>query len=164
MLLCLLYTRSAALALSVAALCTAAICDEVVAVDFEKKTAKGRLQLGFEPRTSSTQMRNANHYTTEADQAPCTSFFYIIRPARDKNPKIFMHATCYPSGTWYMPGVCVLHTKPFFLFVDIQHIQCPCRFFVTELCSFKNHGTTQYQCNAVSRLDVAMPMLIVLLL
>ena len=29
---------------------------------------KSRPQLGFEPRTSSTQMRNANHYTTEADQ------------------------------------------------------------------------------------------------
>ena len=25
--------------------------------------------------------------------------------------------------------VCVLHIKPFFLHVDIQHNQCPCRFF-----------------------------------
>ena len=34
---------------------------------------------------------------------------------------------------WYIglggKHVCVLHVKPFFLPVDIQHKQCPCRFF-----------------------------------
>ena len=37
-----------------------------VALFDKKKKEKKWLQLGFEPRTSSTQMRNANHYTTEA--------------------------------------------------------------------------------------------------
>ena len=30
-------------------------------------------------------------------------------------------------------SVCVLHIKPFFLPVDIQHTQCPCRFFLLEI-------------------------------
>ena len=29
----------------------------------------------------------------------------------------------------YIYHVCVLHIKPFFLPVDTQHSQCPCRFF-----------------------------------
>ena len=36
--------------------------------------------------------------------------------------------------------VCVLHIKPFFLLVDIQHAQCPRWFFILEryeLCGHK---------------------------
>ena len=59
---CVCCTRTAVLVVSAAGLGTA------VALFDKKKKEKKWLQLGFEPRTSSTQMRNANHYTTEAHQ------------------------------------------------------------------------------------------------
>ena len=35
--------------------------------------------------------------------------------------------------------MCVPHNKPFFVPVDIQHTQCPCRFFLEryKLCGHK---------------------------
>ena len=48
--------------------------------------------------------------------------------------------------------VCVLHIKPFFLLVDIQHNQCPCRFFILARHKLCGHTTT----TAVSRADNAM--------
>ena len=38
--------------------------------------------------------------------------------------------------------VCVLHIKPFFLPVDIQHTQCSCRFFLLERCKLCGHKPT----------------------
>ena len=38
--------------------------------------------------------------------------------------------------------VCVLHIKPFFLLVDIQHTQCPRCFFILERYKFCGHKTT----------------------
>ena len=35
----------------------------------------------------------------------------------------------YRQAAASMQCVCVLHIKPFFLPIDIQHNQCPCRFF-----------------------------------
>ena len=32
--------------------------------------------------------------------------------------------------------MCVLHIKPSFLPVDIQHTQCPCRFFILKRYQF----------------------------
>ena len=56
--------------------------------------------------------------------------------------------------------VCVLHIKPLFLPVDIQHTHCACRFFgpreVQALCSQK-YATEMIHCDVVSRVDKAMP-------
>ena len=38
--------------------------------------------------------------------------------------------------------VCVVHIKPFFLSVNIQHTQCPCRFFLLERYKLCGHKTT----------------------
>ena len=52
------------------------------------------------------------------------------------------------KGTASVDGsVCVVHIKPFFLPVDIQHTQCPCRFFLLEwykLCGHKKNTTQRY--------------------
>ena len=54
--------------------------------------------------------------------------------------------------------VCLVHIKPFFLPVDTQHTQCPCRFFLleTEALWSQNHDTEILLCNAASRVDYAM--------
>ena len=36
---------------------------------------------------------------------------------------------CLTDSRIFQVCVCVLHMKPFFLPIDIQHNQCPCRFF-----------------------------------
>ena len=58
--------------------------------------------------------------------------------------------------------VCVLHSKPFFLPVDTQHNQCPCRFFnprrdasfVVTKTEIQRYYVATY---AVSTVDEAMP-------
>ena len=37
---------------------------------------------------------------------------------------------------------CVLHVRPFFLLVDIQHTQCPRQFFILERYKLCGHKTT----------------------
>ena len=51
---------------------------------------------------------------------------------------------CLRTGTPKPVGtcVCVLHIKPFFPPVDIQHIQCPCRFFLLKRYKLSGHKTT----------------------
>ena len=53
-------------------------------------------------------------------------------------------------------SVCVLHIKPVFLPVDIQNIQCPCRFVILERDKQalwpQNHDTEIPHCNAVTML------------
>ena len=49
--------------------------------------------------------------------------------------------------------VCVLHIKPFFLPVDVQHTQCAWRFFLLERYQVQalwsqNHDTEILHCNA----------------
>ena len=57
---------------------------------------------------------------------------------------------------WIGESVCVLYIKPFFPPVDIQHNQCPCRFFpllirdIQALWS-QNHDTEILHCDAVNR-------------
>ena len=41
---------------------------------------------------------------------------------------LYIISTCRQSSSTSV-RVCVLHIEPFFLPVDIQHNQCPCRFF-----------------------------------
>ena len=52
----------------------------------------------------------------------------------------------------------VLHIKPLFLLVDIEHTQCPRRLFLLE--GFKHwsqdHDPEILHCNAVSRVDNAV--------
>ena len=57
--------------------------------------------------------------------------------------------------------VCVLHIKLFFLPVDIQHTQCPCRFLLLERYRLCGHKTTTQRyyipgTNLVSRVDNGM--------
>ena len=70
---------------------------------------------------------------------------------------IIDYGSCRKSNT-ILVYVCVLHIKPFFLPVDIQHSQSPCRFFLLERCKFCGHKTTTeiLHCNAVSIVDNAM--------
>ena len=63
-----------------------------------------------------------------------------------------------------MIGMCVLHIKPVFLPVDIQHKQCPCRFFnpvnreiPVQVMWPLNYATEILHCYAVNRVDNAMP-------
>ena len=56
-------------------------------------------------------------------------------------------------------SVCVLHIKPFFLPVDVQHTQCPCLFFLLEIYKLCGHKTTTQRIlhnNVVSRVDNGM--------
>ena len=57
--------------------------------------------------------------------------------------------------------ICVLHIKPFFLLVDIQHSQCPRWFFVLEIQALwsQNYDTSSNGKTAV--VSSAMPSLVV---
>ena len=50
------------------------------------------------------------------------------------------------------------HIKPLFVPVDIQHTQCPCRFFLLERYKLCGHKTTTeiLHCTTVRRVDNAM--------
>ena len=57
------------------------------------------------------------------------------------------------------PYVCVLHIKPVFLPIDIQHNQCPCRFFnprEIQVMWSQNYATEILR-YAANRVDNAMP-------
>ena len=66
----------------------------------------------------------------------CTSSIYMF--SQETEPR--MHNLC----------VWVLHTKPFFQPVDIEHTQCPCRFFILERYKLCGHKTT------TQRYDIVM--------
>ena len=58
--------------------------------------------------------------------------------------------------------MCVLHIKPFFLPIGIQHNQCPCRFFnpgEMQAPWSQNYATQRYLVvtYAVSEVNNAMP-------
>ena len=59
------------------------------------------------------------------------------------NPRLLI-APYEATGSFVMfpvhkTALYVLHVKPFFLPVDIQHTHCPCRFFLLERCKLCGH-------------------------
>ena len=60
----------------------------------------------------------------------------------DNRPVHFTVFYCYCNVHCHCPGCGVLHIKPFFLLVDIQHTQCPRWFFILERYTLCGHKTT----------------------
>ena len=80
-------------------------------------------------------------------------------------PKYLLHVCMpivWPTRT---EGVCVLHIKPLLLPVDIQHNQCPCRFFnskkntssVATILRHRCYFATRYQVCSKNKAAYGMP-------